>query len=295
VEDARQDVRFVDNPLVRGDPHIRFYAGYPLSGPGGHHVGTLCIMDRQPRTLDDGQVLVLRDLARWVEREMAHEEELDRARAVQEALLPRSAPAVSGWDVAGLCLVARNVGGDFYDWSPAAGGSLAVTVADVMGKGMGAAIVMATVRAVLRAGSLEPDPAHAMQSASAVLDSDLVSTGAFVTAFTARLHLDSSTVEYVDAGHGLAFVVGDGGAAQLTGGGPPLGVFPDSAWPSGRADIEPGGALLVCSDGVLDAFGSDRRALAAIARPNEQALLVLELTKLDRVLRAHPDVASALA
>jgi len=65
IEDARQDPRFADNPLVTGAPHVRFYAGAPLSTPSGHRVGTLCIIDTQPRTLGRVELAtldVLRDL-----------------------------------------------------------------------------------------------------------------------------------------------------------------------------------------------------------------------------------------
>lgn len=71
VPDARLDPRFVGNPLVDDDPHIRFYAGYPITGPGGSKLGTLCIIDRQPRALSDSDAACLRDLAGMVEREIA--------------------------------------------------------------------------------------------------------------------------------------------------------------------------------------------------------------------------------
>ena len=66
VEDASRDPRFADNPLVTGEPHIQFYAGAPLKLPGGQNVGTLCLIDNKPRTLDDIDLAILgslRDLA----------------------------------------------------------------------------------------------------------------------------------------------------------------------------------------------------------------------------------------
>src|SRR3954453_17585749 len=71
VADAAEDERFRDNPLVTGEPHIRFYAGQPLTGPGGHKVGTLCIADRRPRTLREAEVKMLLEPARLVERELS--------------------------------------------------------------------------------------------------------------------------------------------------------------------------------------------------------------------------------
>src|SRR5258708_15715053 len=69
VPDATRDHRFWDNPMVCGEPFIRFYAGFPLKGPDGHRIGTLCIADRNPRILQDGERQVLTELGRIVERE----------------------------------------------------------------------------------------------------------------------------------------------------------------------------------------------------------------------------------
>ncbi|MDJ0741344.1 MAG: sensor domain-containing diguanylate cyclase [Gammaproteobacteria bacterium] len=71
IEDATADPRFADNPLVVGEPQIRFYAGCPLSVINGHKLGTLCIIDRKPRRLSDEDIGLLRDLAAMVERELA--------------------------------------------------------------------------------------------------------------------------------------------------------------------------------------------------------------------------------
>lgn len=62
VEDASSDPRFSDNPMVLGDPHVRFYAGAPLSSPSGHHIGTLCVLDTVPRTLDPVEMSILEAL-----------------------------------------------------------------------------------------------------------------------------------------------------------------------------------------------------------------------------------------
>jgi diguanylate cyclase (GGDEF)-like protein len=71
VEDAHADPRFSDNPLVTGDPRVRFYAGCPLAGPGGHRIGTLCIIDREPRSLGAADVEALRDIASMVASELS--------------------------------------------------------------------------------------------------------------------------------------------------------------------------------------------------------------------------------
>ena len=70
VPDAREDERFHDNPLVIGDPNIRFYAGYPLTVPSGNKMGTLCLIDTKPRDLDEEERALLRDLAGMAEQEL---------------------------------------------------------------------------------------------------------------------------------------------------------------------------------------------------------------------------------
>ena len=99
VEDALLDPRFVDNPLVTAAPHVRFYAGQPLNGPGGVKLGTLCLIDHQPRSFDAHDRLTLLDMAGWVEREinLDNEEQAIRARlnsvldTVSEAVLVSAA------------------------------------------------------------------------------------------------------------------------------------------------------------------------------------------------------------
>ena len=83
IEDARLDARFADNPVVTGPPHVRFYAGQPLSGPGGVKLGTLCIIDYQPRKFSVDDRLTLADMAGWVERELY----LDRDQSATQARL----------------------------------------------------------------------------------------------------------------------------------------------------------------------------------------------------------------
>lgn len=83
VSDALNDVRFADNPLVTGAPHIRFYAGAPIHAPNGHRLGTLCLIDRRPRSLDAAELQTLKDFAACIEHEIAS----DLGRRQQDALL----------------------------------------------------------------------------------------------------------------------------------------------------------------------------------------------------------------
>ena len=80
IEDAATDVRFMDNPLVTGAPHIRFYCGFPLHGPNGYRLGTLCLIDRIPRHLSEVELLGLQDLACWAEAELGASYALQQAK-----------------------------------------------------------------------------------------------------------------------------------------------------------------------------------------------------------------------
>lgn len=85
VSDARRDPRFAENPLVTGEPGIRFYAGHPLAGPDGHWLGTLCLIDRRPRELNERDQATLRDLAAWAESELSVIQTMQHALRDREA------------------------------------------------------------------------------------------------------------------------------------------------------------------------------------------------------------------
>jgi serine phosphatase RsbU (regulator of sigma subunit) len=180
--------------------------------------------------------------------------ELERATEVQQSLLPKEDIRVDGYDVAGMFRPSRSVGGDFYDWYQTPDG-LHLTFADAMGKGMGAALIAATVRAVMRSTGHRQDLDAAFASASKAIAADLDSSNSFVTLFHARLDAASGTVHYVDAGHGLALHVRSAGTAErLPSGGPPVGAWAGSQWPQSAFGLAPGDCLVVVSDGVLDVF-----------------------------------------
>lgn len=182
--------------------------------------------------------------------------ELERATEVQQSLLPKEDIRVEGYDVAGVFRPSHSVGGDFYDWYQTPEG-LHLTFADAMGKGMGAALIAATVRAVMRSTGRRQDLDGAFASASKAIATDLDSSNSFVTLFHARLDAASGTVNYVDAGHGLALHVRSGGAAdRLPSAGPPVGAWAGSQWPQSNLELAPGDSLVVVSDGVLDVFDS---------------------------------------
>ena len=178
-EDASLDPLFANLPMVV-DGSVLFYAGYPLFGPGGHAVGAFCIFDAVPRTFDADQRVAFVEMAAWAQREIMRGDDMQRAAQVQRQLLPGTAPVVDGYEVDAVCEPAFQVGGDFYDMYPVPGGMM-LTVADVMGKGTAAAIITASVRAVLRGisrtvastGFGDLDLGRSMSLASTLLHDDL--------------------------------------------------------------------------------------------------------------------------
>jgi serine phosphatase RsbU (regulator of sigma subunit) len=298
VENTEADSRFADNLLVTGDPHVRFYAGYPIMSDG-QRVGALCIMDTKPHELTPIEEELLQDIALWVQEELTRTEERDRASEVQRALLPQQIPELQGYEIAGDCVPSRSVGGDFYDWYFTRDGRFIVTVADVMGKGMAAAMVMATVRAVLKSIARKDDFAEAIGDAALALESDLDRTQSFVAVFDARLTPATGDIEYVDAGLGLGFIVHpEGTLTRLSVRGMPIGAFHDATWESGTTRLEPGDTLLVMSDGIFDAYGGTTGAFAQLTRfirPDESLATAIDNMIADATPRVVNDDVTVVA
>ncbi|KUI47259.1 serine/threonine protein phosphatase [Mycobacterium sp. GA-1199] len=291
VDDLTAEPEFAALPAIAAEDGIRFYAGYPLFGPGGHAVGTFCIYDLKPRSLDARQREVFRQLAVWAQRELERSDDLERAAAIQRLLLPPAIDDLPGYSVCAMCSPAFAVGGDFYDYYPVQRGAV-FTVADVMGKGLGAALLTASVRSALRGASRAVDQvAHdadlsaAINSVASQLTEDFSRTETFVTIFHARLDTMTGRVQYVDVGHGIAAVLRRTGTVErLSAGGLPMGVVPDDTWGTQETVLEPGDMLVVASDGSLDLLGRSAveqdilNFIAAHAQPGELCAAVGALT-----------------
>nr|WP_255316546.1 GAF domain-containing SpoIIE family protein phosphatase [Nesterenkonia sp. Act20] len=251
IEDAAQDPSWASNPFVLGDPHLRFYAGHPLQAPGGEHVGTLCMLDTEPRQLGEHEREVLADLAFWVQTELAQQQELDHAAIVQRALNPRDLPQPSGFTVTAGSAPAGSVSGDFHD-VVLQGDTLRITLADVMGKGTGAGIIASAVRASMRTA---PDRSvlETVAEVDALLEHDIGDLNMFVTMFCAELNTTTGQISYVDGGHSLSFIYrADGTWEHLSSTGLPLAMGMDEPHELGTVQLHPGDALMCCSDGLLD-------------------------------------------
>jgi serine phosphatase RsbU (regulator of sigma subunit) len=231
-------------------------------------VGALCVLDSAPRDLDDAQLAILRELASWAQSELNSRAELDRAAEVQRAMLPPdSAREIDGYRITGGCWPARSVGGDFLDWYRTPDGDLVGTLGDVMGKGIAAALMAATVRSVMRTAGRDHEPSAAMVEAARALEADLGRSDTLVTLHHLRVTPRTGRLLAVDAGHGLALTVRGDGTVQRPGpgGSLPLGVLPGEVWPQTEAFLDPGDAVVVFSDGLLDLFDDVDRACGYVA------------------------------
>lgn len=180
------------------------------------------------------------------------ETEFASAREVQADLLPAGVPQLPGFELAARCIPANEVGGDFYDWM-VEGDQLTFMLGDVMGKGMPAALLMASARAAFRTAASHHSPAEAISRVARALEADLIRSNRFLTFFLGQVNLSTGTLTYVDAGHGYACIARPGqGLACLQTGGPPFGAFEGQSYDQCSEVLGPGDTLLIYSDGLVE-------------------------------------------
>lgn len=300
IGDVSTDPDFADEGLTVGGRPVGFFASRALHSVGGERIGAYCIAGPEPKALEASHLKTLIELASWVDRELVKFQDRLRIAEVQQALLPKTVPPLPGYEVAGICLPAQAAGGDFYDWYPIEGG-LGFTLADVMGKGVAAAIVAATVRATVRSAARKKNVLVAVERAAETLAHDLDETQTFVTLFHARLEAATGRFSYVDAGHGLTLLVAaDGHHRRLEGTDLPLGIsVTDQRRHRHQAVLEEGGTLVTFSDGVLDLFDGSLASVDAVAeivhRSASAQEIVDEVARLTRESGHAADDTTVLA
>jgi serine phosphatase RsbU (regulator of sigma subunit) len=183
--------------------------------------------------------------------------ELAQASEIQQNLLPAEAPVVEGYDIAGLNIPCRTVGGDYYDFATYADGKLALIIADVAGKGLPAALMMSSLQArVQMLLETQPAPDTAMKALNRSLSERSVA-GRFITFLYALLDPQTGAIEYSNAGHNYPLLLhSDGSLEELSGSNMVLGIMPDANYELRKLTIEPGDLLVLFSDGVTEARNS---------------------------------------
>jgi phosphoserine phosphatase RsbU/P len=227
---------------------------------------------------------LVRTLRDHIEKGRNRRQEAEDAQAAGLALLPRSIPKVPGFEIAAASQAARNLSGDYFDvlelsQGKLAQGKLALSIADVVGKGVPAALLMSNVQATVRALATPfTQPAELAARLNHSVRGN-TTQGKFVTFFCGILDSRSGTLTYTNAGHCAPIVIRSTGAVErLEAGGAVLGVF--SRWSYEQASITlwPGDRLLLFTDGITEAenpaqeeFGEDRLVELAVKLSRQDA------------------------
>jgi sigma-B regulation protein RsbU (phosphoserine phosphatase) len=217
--------------------------------------------------------------------------EVEIAREVQEQLYPKTIPTLKSVSVIGLCHPARMVSGDYYDYQKLAGNKLAIAIGDVAGKGISAALLMASIqsamrmelRASLELASPSPTPLNGSRLSTArmvsELNQQLHATSApekFATFFFALYDEDSRIVTYTNAGHMPPILIRDGGSTLLDINGTVVGAFPFSQYDESKIELRSGDLLVCYTDGITEPeneygemFGEER-LIELVAKHSER-------------------------
>jgi phosphoserine phosphatase RsbU/P len=212
-------------------------------------------------------MLLASQVAIIIEKVMLHEQliekqrletQLEIARQVQLELLPAKDPQLDGFDISAYNFPTEEVSGDYYDWVRIYDDQIGIVIADVSGKGVPAALLMAFLRASLRAASHIGYAPHISMSKVNYLLWESIERNQFVTAFYGILDATNRTLAYSNAGHNPPFLIDANGDAHFEErGGVPLGMFRDSRYYEYFAPIEPGQIFVLYTDGVTEAMNSD--------------------------------------
>jgi sigma-B regulation protein RsbU (phosphoserine phosphatase) len=289
VTDAAIDPRTLTNPLVAGDFGLRFYAGVPLTTTDGFNLGTLCVIDRQPREVLPDEIALLQDLAavvmdelelrltarRTVQREAHQRREAEElANALQASLLPAKPPVLPEMDLATRYIAGERglkVGGDFFDVFRLASNDWGIVLGDVCGRGARPASLAMLARWTIRASSVHQfNPSDVLRDVNGVFVADNVTErdDQYCSALFARLQLDTcgAWLTVANAGHPAPVLVRRSGLVDLrTEPTFPIGLFETIDPTDDRVGLGPGDALVFYTDGISEAragsgemFGEDR-------------------------------------
>jgi sigma-B regulation protein RsbU (phosphoserine phosphatase) len=197
------------------------------------------------------------------------EEDLRGAARIQHSLLPEQTPDLAGYELAANSRLCSAVGADYYDFVEDAGGLL-IALGDVAGKGLAAALLMASLRAAVRALWREPLPLSQIVQAINANLRQADPPNRYATLILARLEIASGWLTWVNAGHEAALLMlPEGGHATLEATGTVLGAFDAALWPEERVQLPLGSSLVLLSDGAVEAArasATDLARLAAVVR-----------------------------
>ena len=185
------------------------------------------------------------------------EQDLDAARTIQQSLLPQSLPAIAGYSLAARSSACYQVGGDYLDIVANPDGSYLIVVADVAGKGLASALVCTSFRSAFRALAREGLQLEELAGrlGQQQWDEGPEARRRYVTAVFVRVHPGSGALEFINAGHNPASLLNPGATPRtIDASGPPLGLLPGAQYQAEQVMLEPGGRLLLYTDGLTEVF-----------------------------------------
>jgi sigma-B regulation protein RsbU (phosphoserine phosphatase) len=285
VEDALQDPRFVDNPMVTGEPHVRFYAGHPLKTEAGHNIATLCVVDTKPRSFSPEEVDKFHRLAELAEQELSmlgliatQREIIDTRKALAQSqralanelseaaeyvkhfLPPSKSCENCGVTIDYQFIASSRLGGDLLGFHDIDDDHQAFWLLDVTGHGVGASLLSVSAGNAIRSGQLAADPrdpAALLATLNNAFPMELNGDKFFTIWYGVYEH-STRTLRYAAAGHHPALLIEPGGSTQRLGvPGLMIGVVPDTPYETQTARIEPGSRLYLFSDGLYEIRGGD--------------------------------------
>ena len=190
--------------------------------------------------------------------ENAEKRQMDRefalAREIQQRLLPEDPPPLPGYELHGSNVASRQVSGDYFDFRPRPDGKIYATIADVCGKGVGPALLMASLQASFHAWADEGVPVAEMTGRLSEAISRRTGPDRFITFFLLILDPATGEIEYTNAGHNPGLLLrADGTIEELGSHGLPLALFPGKPYGSSKLTLGPGDLLCLYTDGVTEA------------------------------------------
>lgn len=243
-------LRLLREELSRGDAHIA-----PATNGAGD--GDLAQVRLNLAAAESVAKILKNANEELSQKQARYEQELTIAADIQRELLPQELPQNAGLQISASNVMARSVGGDYYDFMTNEQGELALVVADSMGKGMPAALLMTTVRAIWRSQEAAGfrSPGETLEMINRTIHPDMRATKSFVTMFNALYDPAASVFRYSNAGHNPPIFrpASASQCRQLDVGGTPVGMFPDSGFPSDEFLMQEGDIIVIYTDGVVEA------------------------------------------
>ncbi|MBI3484063.1 MAG: SpoIIE family protein phosphatase [Acidobacteria bacterium] len=309
--DAYEDPRFEPDVDRRLGYRTRTLLCLPILNKDNDVVGVLQLLNKSAGPFIAEDTNFLRALSvhcaiaienAQLHRELLHKEKLERdlalARSIQRGLLPEHPPTIEGFDIVVSHKPSQMVGGDYYDFIPLGPEALLLVIADVEGKGVASALVMANLQATLHALVVH---LHSLERiVASVNDMILSDTRAqkYMSMFVGLLDQRNRTFHYINAGHVPPAVVrANGEHVFLREGGMVVGIFPGVAYERGYLKLEPGDVFVGCTDGITEAmdvqsneYGIERLVETIGRERNSSAERIVEtvLSEVDRFSRGGP-------